>query len=101
MITFLDSFFGATERRSKPQSKPQKRTEYHGVATAVGKISKRLHTIEQALQSTVEDDPTPKVEPRVTPRTEQKTIEVPIVEPVVAVTEPPKTQEEKLVSKDT
>ena len=63
MYTFLDSLFDKefrSSRRNLP-SPPKKKTEYHGVATAVGKLSKRLHSIEQALTSTVEDEKTPTV----------------------------------------
>jgi hypothetical protein len=90
MLTFLDTFFDKSRLHNRVPQSPQKRkTEYHGVATAVGKISKRLHNLEQALESTVkEDTPTPVKKSEI-PAPQLITTETPIVPPVVT---PPKTE---------
>ena len=98
MYTFLDSLFDKefrSSRRNLP-SPPKKKTEYHGVATAVGKLSKRLHSIEQALTSTVEDDKTPTVKAPIP----DDVVTTPIIAPAPTptVTAPQDTKKEEPVA---
>ena len=87
MLTFLDNLFDKPRDRSRNTQSPQKyKTEYHGVATAVGKLSKRLRSIEVAIASTPEDTPTPTKNSK-TPVPEPVTTETPTV-PIVIT--PPK-----------
>lgn len=101
MITFLDSYFGATTRRTKPLSKPQKRSEYHGVATAVGKISKRLHTLEK-LSTTGIPIAIPTTPDIIEDEVVTKPIKLPGItpSPVVTVTETAPKEEGKDIVKD-
>lgn len=57
MLTFIESLFADLPHRRISPKPQQRKSEYHGVATAVGKISKRLHSIEEALKSTVDTTP--------------------------------------------
>lgn len=91
MLTFLDTFFDKTPNKSRhTQSPPKRKTEYHGVATAVGKLSKRIHSIEQSL--TVEDEKTPTVKAPIP----DDVVTTPIIAPppTHTVTVPPEPKKE-------
>ena len=56
-FTTLDGLFTTTSKRNPPRAKAT-RDEYSGIAKAVGKISKRLSSIEKA--STTASAPSPQ-----------------------------------------
>lgn len=95
-VTFFDEYFSAFKHRPISPKPQQRRSEYHGVATAVGKISKRLHNIEEALREAAEKTPLPR--PRKTPiptpviadDIPTKPITPPVVAPATVTVDTPK-----------